>query len=849
MSKLVFLILLTTISFALKAQQLSDKLVSVRSNGKSLEKVINELSQEYHLTFYFSSSKINTKSSIYLKVDHLPLTQVLDLIKKQVHFDYNITSTQIILYLKPPSPGSDKTISIHGFIQDKSTGERLIGANILFPDISRGTTTNAYGYFTFSLPAGKYAMRCSFIGYSSIDTIIDISKVSLVDLNLTPSTIALKEVHFVNKANDRATSMQAGYDEVPMKMLRIFPTLMGEKDALQFMKLLPGIRSSNEGSGGLFIRGALPSQSTFLVDDVPLYNMYHLSGIFSTVNADAIKDMKIYKSNLPVKTGGALSSIIDIRLRDGSNQKYMVTGGIGTISSRITVEGPIVKDKASFIVSARRSYIDEFFSIFNELKDLAAYFYDLHSKVNYIINPRNRVYVSGYVGRDYLESDGGIKWGNSLLSFRWNKIFNSQLFSNLTFTSSNYKHTFFGENEAGGTTRLSTILRNNALKYDFVYNTTKNHKINFGVNTCYVEMFPLEVSTDQELQYDLSEKLKTQRRLIYQAYADVNLIFGNHWEIDAGARLSAMQNLTRQSEKLIVKPEPSVAVKYQITGRSSAKAAYSRNYQFFHGATIYDLLIPFERIIYCEAKLPPQYADHLSAGYFFRDKDGRFEVSLEGYYSWMRNLSRFKLEDQVLLESSYYNLAILGKAEAYGAELSVRKQLGKFTGMLNYTLSKVDKKEYQQRTPNFFNPFYDRRHDLSLSLGVEVSKRVTLSAIWAMMSGNPYNQPVGKYELRGRTIPLYSDQLYNSRMPLYHRLDAGCQIRLGKGIKIHHSLSFNIYNIYLKNNPIMYYYRDVADSDLLKDIETSQYKTKQFSMVSQYVFKFVPSFSYEFKFE
>jgi hypothetical protein len=847
MLKLILLIFLILFSFKLKAQELSDRPITVHSNGKSFENVINDLSKEYHLPFYFSSSKINTKTPIYLKVDQLPITQVLDLLKKQAEFDYKITNTQIILYLKPPDPEMSKLVSVHGFIQDKVTGERLIGANIVFPEISRGTITNPYGYFTFSLPAGKYAMRCSFIGYSPLDTILDISKINQVIFNLSPSTITLKEVHLVNKSNDRITSMQTGYDEVPVKMLRIFPTLMGEKDALQFMKLLPGIKSSNEGSGGLFIRGALPSQTTFLIDDAPLYNMYHLSGIFSTVNADAIKDIRIHKSNLPVKTGGALSSIIDIRLRDGSNQKYIVSGGIGTISSSITVEGPIIKDKASFIVSARRSYIDEFFKLFDDLKELTVYFYDIHTKLNYIVNSKNRLYLSGYAGRDYLETEGGIKWGNSLLSFRWNRVFTPRLFANLTFTSSNYKHTFFGIPTVDGSVQLYTTLKNNALKYDFTYSTKNNHKINFGINTNYIEMNPFSVNNPTK--YNLKNKLSLQQRFISQVYGDVNLILSNHWDINAGARLSAMKNLTHTNEDIIIKPEPSVGVKYQITSKSSAKIAYSRNYQFFHGATIFDMLIPFERIIYCESKLPPQYADHVSAGYFFRQKDENFELALETYYSWMYNLSRFKLEDQVFLENTYYEYAILGKAQAYGIELSIRKQLGRFKGMLSYTLAKIDKKEYQQKSSSFFNPYYDRRHDLSLSLGMEVSKRVTLSGIWAMMTGNPYNRPTGKYEIRGRTIPLYSDNLYNSRMPFYHRLDLGCHIKLGKGTRVHHSLSFNVYNIYLKNNPIMYYFKDVADADLLKDIETSQYSSRQFSMVSQYVFKFVPSFSYEFKFE
>lgn len=851
MSKLLVVVFIVFPFCYLKAQvKLPDIPVSVFSNGKSFYKIIEELTDTYHLPFYFSSSKIKTQTPLYIQVEKMPLTEFLELVKKQVEFDYRITETQIILYLGLTDKETSKIKSVRGFIQDANTGERLIGANIIFPEIARGTTTNAFGYFTYSLPPAQYHLLCSNIGYTSLDTVIDITGDVQVEIKMKPSTITLKEVNLVNKVNDKVTSIQTGYDEVPMKMLRIFPTLMGEKDALQFMKLLPGIRSCNEGSNGLYIRGATPTQTTFLVDDAPMYNMYHISGLFSTVNPDAIKDLRVYKSNIPAKTGGALSSIVDIRLRDGSNQNYIVTGGIGTVSSRVTVEGPIVKNKASFIVSARRSYIDEFLSLFNGLQDVTFYFYDIHSKLNYTLNSRNRIYVSGYAGKDFFDSEGGITWGNSLMSMRWNKVFNRGLFSNLTFTGSKYVHSFISADTDRGL-RISTVLNNYALKYDLVYTSPSNLKINFGAGSCFAVMHPAEISSDNALSIPNLEMAKTQRRLIHHVYGDLDFFPGTNWGINAGLRVSALQNISAPEENIMLKPEPTLSVKYQVSPKSSLKAAFSRNFQFYHGATIYDMLIPFERFIYADSKLPAQYADHVTTGYFFKPKDDLFELSLELYYSWMHNQSRFKLENEVILDNNYHALAVLGEVEAYGLEFSLRKQLGRFTGLLSYTLSKVDKEEFLENYSYAYNPFYDRRHDGSFSLGVEASRRVILSGTWAIMSGNPFNYPVGKYEIRGRTVALYSsDKLYNKRMPLYHRLDVGCQIKLGKGEgKFSHSLSFNVYNIYFKNNPVIYYYRDVADADLMKDIETSNYSRKNFSMIGQYIFKFVPSFSYEFKFE
>lgn len=850
MLRLFFIFLIVTYSYSLKAQGTGrDILVTFSATNKPLTDIINELGIRYPFNFYYSSSKIDIHKLVTIRAETVPFVTFMDMLKHQAGFDYKISNGNVILFPDQDLPDVSKMVLLHGFVQDSQNGEKLIGANIIFPELKKGTTTNAYGYFNYALTAGKYRVQCSNIGFSMIDTLLEISGDQPMFFYLKSTTIVLKEVKLISKPNDKITSIRPGYDDVPIKMLRLFPTLFGEKDALQFIKFLPGIRSCNEGSTGLYIRGSTQNQTTFMIDDAPMFNMYHISGIFSTINPDAIKDLNIYKCHLPTRTGGPLSSLVDIRLRDGNNQQFAVTGGIGTITSRITIEGPIAKGKASFIISGRRSYLDELLNVFHGLQDMTFFFYDLNAKLNYTINSRNRVYLSGYLGKDYFNSNGGTKWGNSLFTFRWNRVINQKVFSNIILTNSSYWHTFFG-NGSDGNLVVSSKLKNIAFKYDFTFTTVQNWKINFGINSNYIKNLPTELEAPNFLANALVNIENGQARFIHQLYADAALDFGQHWGINAGLRLSVYQNPDVKTHSISLKPEPLLSVKYQINPQSSVKLAYSRNYQFYHGASIFEMIIPFDKVFLADSKLPPQFADHISCGYFFRNKNETLELSAETYYSRMHRQYRFELGDQVLLENSYYNQAVLGEVNAYGFEFSLRKQTGRFTGMLGYTLSKVNRKEPEYNNDKSYSPYYDRRHDLSINLGLDVSRRVNLSVNWVLMSGNPYNLPIGKYEIRGRTVPLYStDNTFSRRMPVYHRMDAGCQVKLGNGKRFHQSLSFNIYNVYAKGNPVYYYYREVADKDLTKNIETSKYSTKSFNMISQYIFTFVPSFSYEFKFE
>ncbi|NJK96214.1 MAG: TonB-dependent receptor [Bacteroidales bacterium] len=427
------------------------------------------------------------------------------------------------------------------------------------------------------------------------------------------------------------------------------------------------------------------------------------------------------------------------------------------------------------------------------MEELNFYFYDIHTKLNYILDSKNRIYISAYGGSDVLRTDGAILWGNSLVSTRWNREIGNQLFSNLTFTYSIYNHSFVGKNSSGQL-RMNSHMKNLALKYDFSLTTSENRKINFGLKSNYNELLPAKFSSDNPIPAKLEKGIRQRWQFVHQLYGDANYSIWPKLTLEGGLRLSIAHGRDSVSPSASILPEPMVKVKYQLSELASFKTAYSRNYQFYHSIPIFEMFIPFERFIFSGVDLPPQYADHFSAGYFMRSRNGWFEFSLEAYYSWIYNQFRFPVSDNIILENAFRNLAIAGEVKTYGLELSLRKQVGKFNGLLSYTLAKIDKNEENSPTP--YNPFYDRRHDLSLSVGASISRRITISGTWVGMSGSPYSFPDAKYTIRGRTIPYYStSDLYNKRMPFYHRLDLGCQMKLGKeteDIRIQLRLMFTI---------------------------------------------------------
>jgi hypothetical protein len=804
--------------------------------NRPIKDVLKDITELYPVEFYYSSSRIAVGATISVNVSSASLDELLSSVLNQVNIRYKINGIKVILSPSEKVPLAE-IYSLSGFISDFITGERLIGANIIISDISKGTVSNNYGYFIYSLPAGVYSVKCSYMGYQSTDTLIQVSQNSTLHFRLLPEITFLQEVELKAGSLNKVKNAQLGTVQLPLSIMRSQPSLLAESDVIQCLKMMPGIQTNTDGFNGLYVRGGMPHQTSFILDDAPLFNMYHISGWFSSVNSNSVKEVNVHKSHLPSKTGGAVSSVVDIRLRDGNNKNFAVTGGVGVLTSQITIEGPIVKDRSSFILSGRRSYLDKLIQLFKiedtGLKDV--YFYDFNGKINYTLNNRNRLYLSSYLSNDAFADSGGISWGNALYSFRWNHIFSEKLFSNLTLSGSNSVHRFYGADDESIPFQLSTGIKYHSLRYDFTFYSSSNQKINFGFNGFYQEILPLHSRKNHSKLFEYLKNDVRHQRIIYNLYSEGDFSLLRNFSLLAGIRLSLLQNI-EDSAFFEIHPEPVVTVRYNLK-KSLLKAGYSRNYQYHHGASVFDLLIPFERLIFSDTDLKAQFADHFSAGYSYIPHNGSFELSLEPFVSLIKNQFRFYAQNELLMGMNYKEVAIAGNTDVYGIEFSLRKTTGRFTGMANYTWSKIDKQEFNQQVIREFNPFFDRRHDIALSSAYDISKRLGVSASWVYMTGNPYNQPNAKYEIRGRVLPVYSDDLYNKRMPPYHRMDVAAKYKFGRFVRFRHNITFSVYNIYGRKNSLFYFYSDGTGT-----------AKQEFQMFGFHAFRFFPSLSYEFSF-
>ncbi len=846
----IFVTTIVSLGYGYSQESKLPEKVSLLAENISFEEAIGLLRQNYSISFFYSASRIPVHQKVSIKAENESLSIVIANLCNQIGASFFIQGNQIVI--RPKTYNADNTKnSISGYVTDSLTGERLIGASIIFGE-DKGTSTNSYGYYSYAIPPGVYTVKCYYIGYKTMERSVEIVGDCSYNIVLMPASLQLKEVRLRSSGAKRGSSTGLGVEILPLPMVKSYPALLGENDIIQFLKMMPGVQTTTDGVNGLFVRGSTPQNTTFLIDDAPMFNMYHISGWFSTINPDAVKEVSLYKSHLPLNSGGGLSSLIDIRLRDGNNQNFAVTGGLGTITSRLTLEGPIVRDRSSFIVSARRSYIDKLIKAFNLENDVElgdVYFYDINAKLNYTLNYRNRLYLSAYMGNDHVNETEGTIWGNSLLSFRWNHLFSQNLFSNLCVTGSRYQHGFNGIASDSAKYQIAINLINYTAKYDLSYYTPGNNRINFGMST-NVQVMPPTSYKGIKMVMPLDDKLRgSQRQTQGNLYCQVEHNLTERLLLDAGIRLTLLLRDLNGEHFRRVFPVPSIQIKFKATGRSSVKVGFSRSNQFVHGVNPFGLIIPFERYYFADNNLKPQYANHFSAGFAFTNQEKLIELCIEPYFSMLRNQYRFPANMEMLTETTPGTKPIEVKSNSYGVEFSTRKQTGRLRGLVSYTWARIDKQDHTINQGRFFNPYYDRRHDLVINATYRLWPRVDLSATWVYMGGTPYSLPAGKYEIRGRTIPLFDENnLYNYRMPDYHRLDLSITFNFRETRHYRHSLSLTVYNAYAQKNSIFFTYRDVVDGNLDNN-PNGKYTSKEFSMLGYYFFNILPAFSYEFKFK
>lgn len=754
---------------------------------------------------------------------------------------------------------AQQTYSVSGTVKDKKNGELLIGVSVkVSEDPSINVAANEYGFYSLSLPAGNYTIIISNPGYKDFEQQITVDQNMKLDLPLLPqeeTTKAIDEVVVTAVKKDKnLTSAQMGAETLNIKSIEKLPVLFGEKDVMKTIQLLPGIKSNGEGSSGFSVRGGATDQNLILLDEAPVYNASHLLGFFSTFNSDALKDASIIKGNSPAQYGGRLSSVLDVKMKDGNNKDYNLNGGIGLISSRLSVEGPIQKEKSSFIVSGRRTYADLFLKTNKDYKDNKLYFYDLNLKANYQINENNRIYLSGYFGRDVLGLGDTFNtdWGNTTATLRWNSIISSKLFSNTSFIYSNYDYKISLKND-DTVFDLNSKIRDWNLKQDFTWFAGNKHSVRFGLQSIYHTLTPSSASGTTVSSFPRNPRYSWENAVYinddFKATEKLTINYGvrlSIFSVLGGDTFNTYENgVLTDSEflekgkfgKTYVNPEPRISANYRINEVSSVKGGYSRNTQNLHLLSNSNSGNPTDQWIGSSYTVKPEIADQISVGYSRNFNNNNYELNAEVYYKSMKNQIDFKNGAQIGFDagSDVESELLFGKGRAYGLELIAKKKSGKLTGWISYTLSKTERKINGINNNEWYNARMDKTHDLSIVATYQLNPKWSFSGLFVYSTGNAVTFPTGKYELNGQTIFQYSNRNAD-RMPAYHRMDLSATYEPVSNKRFRGSWTFGIYNLYGRENAYTINFEDNPDRPgTTRAMQTS-------------LFRWVPNITYNFKF-
>ena len=745
--------------------------------------------------------------------------------------------------------------TINGYVKDSQTGEVLIGAIITVNELPQtGTATNAYGFYSLTILDGIYTISAHFMGYEPLSFQVNLKQNLKQNFNLFEKSVEQKEVIITGeKRDDNVTNTQMGIEKLDVKGMQSVPFLLGEKDILKTVQLLPGIKSAGEGNSGFYVRGGGADQNLILLDEATVYSASHFFGFFSVFNSDAIKDVTVYKGTMPAEYGGRLSSVLDIKTKEGNDKQFGVSGGIGLIASRLTIEGPIVNEKASFSISGRRTYADLFLKLSSDstISQSRLFFYDLNAKVNYQIGENNRIYLSGYFGSDVLVLGHtiGIDWGNATGTLRWNHLFSEKMFSNTSFIYSMYDYNI-NLNFAGNNISVYSRIQDYNIKEDLHYYLDAENGIKFGLNSVYHAIIPGTVTA--------TNNYKTNTLQLTDKYSWENSLYVSHeykpspvMNIEYGARFSSfsvlgpgvfytyndlgqtLDSLLYASGKFIATYfhfEPRIAVNYILNEESSVKVSYVRSTQNLHLLSNSTTSNPTDMWIPSSNNVQPEIADQFSLGYFRNFDDNTYEFSTETYYKHLQHQIDYKNGAQLNFNENVESQLLYGNGRAYGIEFFLKKKYGRLNGWIGYTLSRVEMKFNPINNGNYYPARQDRTHDVSIVGIYQFLDKWTFSATWVYYTGNAVTFPSGKYKVAGEVLNYYTER--NAyRMPAYHRLDIGATWQGEKS-----SWTFSLYNAYGRDN---------AYSIRFQEDPKDPTKTQAVQMS---LFKFVPSITYNFKF-
>ncbi len=748
---------------------------------------------------------------------------------------------------------------LRGVIKDATNGETLIGATVYVTKTGQGTITNAYGFYSLSIPTGAYNLRISYLGYETQEVHILIEGNISRNFDLRPSSLALEEVVVSARRRDQnVTKTQMSSIQLNAETIKRVPAFMGEVDLLKTIQMLPGIQNVAEGFSGFSVRGGSTDHNLILLDEAVVYNASHLLGFFSVFNSDAIKDMSVYKGDIPAQHGGRLASMLDIRMRDGNMKNFCLTGGIGSIASRLTLEGPIVKDRGSFMMSGRRTYADMFLALSSDsqIRNNALFFYDLNMKGNYILNDNHRIYLSGYYGRDVFAFQDIMKmsWGNATQTLRWNYIINERMFSNTSLIYSDYQHTL-GFNQGINDYVWNSGITDYGIKSDLTFYLNPENTIRFGTqifrhrfqpgvitngsngngitipNNSALE-YVLYVSNDQKLSRQLSVHYGI-RYVVYQNIGEARVYSFDENYQSTGYTDYGRGDIYHTSGGL----EPRLSAALMLCPVSSLKSSFSRTRQYMQLASNSSAGMPTDVWFPVSPNVKPQMSDQVALGYFRNLADNMFETSVEVYYKNMQNQIDFRDNAQINFNEKIEGEIRTGMAEAYGMEFMVRKNEGSLTGWVSYTFSSTHRKIDEINNGNWYRANYDKPHNFSLILNKDLGRRLDIGLNWVYSSGAPVTLPTGRWEYGGVIMPGYSER-NGYRLPDYHRLDLSATMQLGiaRERRLNHELNLSIYNVYSRKNPFTIYFEPEEGS-------THNMSAKQLSL-----FGIVPAVTWNFKF-
>ncbi len=769
--------------------------------------------------------------------------------------------TLLLLILSTAVFGQKYTIS--GFIKDAQSSEELLYSSVLVKEISKGFATNQYGFYSITLPKGSYTFVFSYAGYLSETKQIMLDKSTNLDVFLEASDQVLGQVVVTGENSDKnVKSSEVSTINLDMKETKLLPILFGEQDVLKTIQLMPGVSASSEGNSGFYVRGGDSDQNLILLDEAPVYNASHLLGFFSVFNSDAISDIKMYKGGIPTKYGGRLSSVTDIRTKNGNMQRWNASGGLGIISSRLTVEGPIVKNKSSVIASGRRTYADIFVKRVKKEKfgDLKLYFYDLNLKANYSISRNDRIFISGYLGRDIFGlSTFGFDWGNKAATLRWNHIFNDKLFMNTSAIYSNFDYGFQAK-FAGNLFGFSSGIEDANLKQDFTWFLNTKNSIKFGWQSIYHDFKPmsfnmLETNPDDTLYIFKDTSLVGQQALESSIYISNEQKIGNKITLLYGLRANLFNNIgpyeTRtynENDEIISSEkhkkyefyhsfftvEPRLNATFLLNEKTSLKTSFNYTVQHLHllsnstASSPTDIWLPSSKLV------PPQKGLQAALGFFRNLLDNKIEISVVEFYRKLDNQVDFEDGAQFFFNQDIEAEVIIGEGRAYGSEFLIRKKTGNLTGWISYTLLKSERRFEEVDNNQWFSARQDRRHDFAIVASYRVLPRLVLSTSWVYNTGDAVTFPVGKYYIDGVLVSLYSKRNAD-RMPDYHRLDFGITWTISDNKKFQSDINLSAYNLYNRKN---------AYTISFSQNEQGQTQAERLSL-----FGIVPSISWNFRFK